>query len=121
MDPLDKNVSSFDFSNSKNPILDAFEAAASSLAVNKGIPNSQFHQISNSAPNTKKASEPKRAEPSIAPVSEVPVPSNATIYPPPVIDDSDIDRTRLLHSWYWAGYYMGLADGKKIAQSKNDQ
>ena len=54
MDPLDKNVSSFDFSNSKNPILDAFEAAASSLAVNKGIPNSQFHQISNSAPNTKK-------------------------------------------------------------------
>ncbi|OHT09905.1 hypothetical protein TRFO_04457 [Tritrichomonas foetus] len=48
-------------------------------------------------------------------MNQMPVPSNTLVYPPPLPEESDPDRMRLLHSWYWAGYYTGLADGKRIA------
>ncbi|KAH0787386.1 hypothetical protein GPJ56_008581 [Histomonas meleagridis] len=139
MDPLDKNNGVFDFSKSKNPIMDAFEMAASSLAVHKQVPNAKFYQIPTEPPKQQniqipnQPSQPQKPDavpkqippkPSLPPqiavtTNELPVPSNVTIYPPPIADESDPDRTRLLHSWYWAGYYTGLADGKRISSHPN--
>ena len=133
MDPLDKNVGVFDFSKSKNPIMDAFEMAASSLAVHKQVPNAKFYQIPtepSKPPQNANVNPPKQASNSVpipkptssstqiqSPINELPVPSNVTIYPPPIADESDPDRIRLLHSWYWAGYYTGLSDGKRLSSS----
>lgn len=66
----------------------------------------------------RKDSVVQRESAALPPLNELPLPSNTTVYPPPVIDESDADRTRLLHSWYWAGYYVGLADGKRIAHGR---
>lgn len=32
------------------------------------------------------------------------------LYPPPLPEDSNVIQQRLLHSWYWAGYYAGVND-----------
>lgn len=34
-------------------------------------------------------------------------------YPPPLPLDSDPARNKMLHAWYWAGYYTGYADAQK--------
>ena len=141
MDPLSKHCGSYKVSNNQNAIIDAFEAAASSFAVNHKIPGSKYYVPSESSKEEQKETVPKepihneennkvkeefKKRESNATIQssnnhnasagvEMPVPSNMVIYPPPMPDDSDPDRTRLLHSWYWAGYYTGLADGKRFS------
>ncbi|KAK8889447.1 hypothetical protein M9Y10_034194 [Tritrichomonas musculus] len=183
MDPLDKkNI--YKISNTQNALVDAFEAAASSFAVNHKIQGAKFYQPKKEEdtppkPNIKKEhdsfmqfdessssdqeqtsvqpkdiqtidfqelikkqvknKEPKqqqqpqqpphpqqqlqpqpqkKQEQNLMENTKLPVPSHVLVYPPPILDETDPDQTRLLHSWYWAGYYTGLADGKKIANSQ---
>ena len=90
----------------ENAIVDAFEMAASSYAVNHGLPNARFYHPGKEKPAPLPAPEPAKAP--RAPASG----DTRAVYPPPV-PEADPDRLRLLHSWYWAGYYTGLADGKR--------
>ncbi|EAY08632.1 hypothetical protein TVAG_239920 [Trichomonas vaginalis G3] len=39
--------------------------------------------------------------------------SNAVTFPPPIPIDNDPIRNHMLHAWYWAGYYTGLADARR--------
>lgn len=151
MDPLSK-TSIYHITNSPNSIVDAFEAAASSFAVNHHLPGATFYSLQPNPP-TEQSAPPNTTPQNIinniesklrdenpeklhdvrmpqnsntqapniekSPLSEpkMPIPSNSIIYPPPMLDDSDPDKMRLLHSWYWAGYYTGLADGKKSVEN----
>ena len=93
-----------------NAIVDAFEMAASSYAVNHNFPNAHFYTPSTSTEQPSVSPESHEIPPEISP----PRPDTTSIYPPPV-PDADPERLRLLHSWYWAGYYTGLADGRRQA------
>ena len=42
-------------------------------------------------------------------------------YPPPIPNDLDPVRNKMLHAWYWAGYYAGFYDAKKSEQEKKEQ
>lgn len=148
MDPLSKN-NTYKISNNQNAIIDAFEAAASSFAVNHKIPGAKFYQPQREVEQPKaidtkqdqdllfqfeddsseqeefpqkdtKTKKPmqQNKEATFTENVKLPTPSNSVIYPPPMLDETDPDQVRLLHSWYWAGYYTGLADGKKIANSQ---
>lgn len=157
MDPISKS-NIYKVSNNQNAIIDAFEAAASSFAVNKKIPGAKFYQpqkeaekpkfndtkndqdllmqfdddspeqedspendleIINLCPQKNKGEKQQQnAETAFTENVKLPTPSNSVIYPPPMLDETDPDKIRLLHSWYWAGYYTGLADGKKIASNQ---
>lgn len=164
MDPLSKN-SIYEVSNNQNAIIDAFEAAASSFAVNHKIPGAKFYHPKkeeekpkssdqrfdqdsilqfdensseqedslapqqvihtnhnqerfNIQPKSKEIKQHQTPEISFSENSKLPIPSNSVVYPPPMLDETDPDQIRLLHSWYWAGYYTGLADGKKFGSIK---
>lgn len=95
----------------ENAIVDAFEMAASSYAVNHGLPGARFYHPGKEKTVPEVAQPAQPAPP--APPAKVPRSGDTrAVYPPPV-PEADPDRLRLLHSWYWAGYYTGLADGKR--------
>jgi hypothetical protein len=144
-DPLDRQSGAYELPVSENAIIDAFELAASSFAVNLGLPNATFYRPASASPPPElrpppepvpsdlpaSASRPRELRPPLEPVApDLPasgpapptpptqprMPNPALIYPPPIPDESDPDGLRLLHSWYWAGYYTGLADGKRVTK-----
>jgi hypothetical protein len=111
-DPLDSQSGVFELPMTPTAIVDAFEMAASSFAVNHGLPNATFYRPPSSPPSA--SCHPPA--PDQGPTFQPKVPNPTVSYPPPLPDDSDPDRLRLLHSWYWAGYYTGLADGKRSSK-----
>lgn len=132
-DPLKMNSESFHIPMDENAFNTAFDMAAMSFAMNHGlpIPTKSCAGKPNLAPKPvvteqKIEAEPVRSVPKMpsAPppkdFENAPRPNPGIIYPPPLPFDGDPDRLRLLHAWYWAGYYTGLADGKN-RQSKNSQ
>ena len=40
------------------------------------------------------------------------VPDESATFPPPVPNDNDPVRNKMLHAWYWAGYYTALYDAQ---------
>ena len=46
------------------------------------------------------------------------LPDDPSTYPPPIPDDNDPVRNRMLHAWYWAGYYTALYDAQMKEQAK---
>jgi hypothetical protein len=113
-DPLDKKDGTFDFPATDDAIVVAFELAGASFAMKHGIPfvPLRTEARADSAPVVIHC-PPRQVHEPPPHTDRVPLPNPGLIYPPPLPDESDPDRLRLLHSWYWAGYYTGLADGKK--------
>lgn len=110
-DPLGGSAGSFTLPMTDNAIVEAFDAAAMSFAMNHGLPK----------PATSRIEDPPRLsirdqlpEPAIPVLEDIraPKPNPGLVYPPPLPLDRDPDRIRLLHAWYWAGYYTGLSDGR---------
>jgi hypothetical protein len=121
-DPLDRKSGAYELPLTDDAIVHAFELAASSFAVNLGLPNAKYYQPTSEPPLPELPPPPKPAPaPVPASVRAAPdptiqprVPNPGLIYPPPIPDESDPDHLRLLHSWYWAGYYTGLTDGRRV-------
>jgi hypothetical protein len=112
-DPLDKKGGTFDFPATDDAIIAAFELAGASFAMKHGLPFVPLRTSPRAdSPPASVVPPPPVREPAVRP-ERLPLPNPGMIYPPPLPDESDPDRLRLLHSWYWAGYYTGLADGKK--------
>lgn len=96
MDPLDLSSHPFEFEYKDNPIGSALSVAAGSYSVFHGFPGGKYFESDES--NASKDSKEPRAPQAI----------NLAVFPPPVPDETDADKLKLLHSWYWAGYYAGV-------------
>ena len=46
------------------------------------------------------------------------LPDEPATYPPPVPNDLDPVRNKMLHAWYWAGYYAGFYDAQMNSNGK---
>lgn len=127
-DPLKKDSESFRIPMDDNAMNVAFDMAAFSFALNHNLPLPAKESVVEvpKPPEREVQCEPVRKAPPPASIpsqkdfENCPRPNPAMIYPPPVPFDNDPDRLRLLHAWYWAGYYTGLADGKN-SQLKKEQ
>lgn len=124
-DPLDLKVSEFYMSTGKNAILDAFETAASSYRVHAGFPDAKYYQIPKPSLPTKfdsveletiqNGTEEEESNQDVLPPHIQKIQDhNVNTLLPPLPEGFDPDKARLLHSWFWAGYYTGFEDGKKI-------
>lgn len=57
-----------------------------------------------------KKPESNHNQPIQADTTPKPRQAQGILYPPPLPEDSNVIQQRLLHSWYWAGYYAGVND-----------
>ena len=142
-DPLDLQKSTFQMSKGENALIDAFETAAASFRVAHNFPGATYYQIppENEEPskqttkiekqiagstqiindesfnqNLAESPEEDEEEP-IAPHIQKLKDESLKLMPPPLPQGMDPERARLLHSWFWAGYYTGYEEGKKAHNS----
>ena len=126
-DPLDLQKSTFQMSKGENALIDAFETAAASFRVAHNFPGATYYQIppENEQPSEfsskieskdTESCEEDEEEP-IAPHAQTIKDETLKIMPPPLPQGMDPERARLLHSWFWAGYYTGYEEGKKVQNS----
>jgi len=140
-DPLDLSTTPFYLPKSENAIVEAFEMAVASFKVSKGIPGSKFyyppefeyvpkktvketkaepqkHVTKPQTPTETVQQKPPTPKPKPKLLPEVESKPEPAVYPPPMPLEIDPDQAKLLHAWYWAGYYTAVVYGKQSQPKK---
>ena len=138
IDPIDLKKNSFSLPSGDNSIIYAFDLAATSYlnfhsiskdSINNKIEKSNLNDINeeihnkiekenkkdqNNKINSKKKeiNKLKNQKEIIPSVVNSKLDEEFATYPPPFPLESDPIRLKMLHSWYWAGYYTGYEDCK---------
>lgn len=124
-DPINVNSKNFFIPTENNVILESFKMCCSSFRVSKKIPDSnfyfpeEFYTRKNAEKNVSKnnTQSDKNTDVDKSTFKKDFVFEKPSSYPPPLPLDTDPTLQRMLHSWYWAGYYTCKHEMEKERKS----